>query len=719
MTRSERPSTLVILLALAGAACAVGPNYKRPVVPIPDRFYGEDRAAIADARSLADAPWWEVFDDPILKALIDEALRNGFDARIAAARVQEARAQYGIARSQLFPAVDYLGGWNRQRPDQIVNPSGSAQTRWTVDVGLSWELDLWGRVRRLDEAARAAYLATEEGRRGVMLSLSSDVAIAYLDLRVLDQQLGVARNTATAFEETLDLFRRRFEGGAASGLETARATALLAGVAAQVPEIERAIVARENRINFLLGRNPQPIPRDGPPMGVPPAVPPGLPSTLLERRPDIRQAEALVIAANAAVGVAKADFFPRLTLTGFFGLVSPELGNLFDSQSKTWGIGPSVLGPIFRGGRVKRNYEAAQARWEQARVSYEATTANAFGEVSRALVDRAKLIETERQRALQVAAYQEAVRLAQIRYSSGLSAYFEVLEAQQQLFPAELALAQARHDQLVAIVTLYRALGGGWQAAESSGRSEAIPVDPQLLQLGFERLPRYSESRRRPVGAGHASERLAQRALDDLFLARGEIRRERHASARDLGPRRAEPARVDGERLALTQDDGPLDHVLQLSNVPGPAILFEERQGLVADPADPLAFLLGIPFDQVLDEERDVTGALTQRRHVHREHVESVEQVLPKAALGDRRVQVPVGRGDDAHVDGDGTVPSHPFEFAFLQHAQQRQLHLRRKVSDLVEEESSTVGRFEAADAPLHRAREGALFVAEELRRDQ
>jgi len=202
--------------------------------------------------------------------------------------------------------------------------------------------------------------------------------------------------------------------------------------------------------------------------------------------------------------VAKADFFPRLALTGFFGLVSPELGNLFDSQSKTWGIGPSLLGPIFRGGRVKRNYEAAQARWEQARVSYEATTANAFGEVSRALVDRAKLIETERQRALQVAAYQEAVRLAQIRYSSGLSAYFEVLEAQQQLFPAELALAQARHDQLVAIVNLYRALGGGWQAGESSGRSEAIPVDSQLLQLGFERLPRYSESRRRPVGAGHA-----------------------------------------------------------------------------------------------------------------------------------------------------------------------------------------------------------------------
>ncbi len=477
MARSGRLSGVAIVLALATAACAVGPNYKRPVVPIPDRFYGEERVAIADARSLADAAWWEVFDDPVLKALVDEALRNGFDARLAAARVQEARAQYGIVGSQLFPAVDYQGGWNRQRPDRILNPSGSAQTRWTVEVGFSWELDLWGRVRRLDEAARAAYLATEEGRRGVMLSLVSDVAIAYLDVRVLDQQLSIARKTATAFEETLELFRRRFEGGAASGLETARAAASLAGVAAQIPEIERAIVTRENRINFLLGRNPQPIPRDGPPMSLPPDVPPGLPSTLLERRPDVRQAEELMIAANAGVGVAKTDFFPRLTLTGFFGLVSPELGSLFDAQSKTWGIGPSVLGPIFRGGRVKRSYEVAQARWEQARVSYEATTANAFGEVSGALVDRAKLMETERQRAQQVAAYQEAVRLAQIRYGSGLSAYFEVLEAQQQLFPAEIALAQARRDQQVAVVNLYRALGGGWQAEERASRA---PGDPRL-----------------------------------------------------------------------------------------------------------------------------------------------------------------------------------------------------------------------------------------------
>jgi outer membrane protein, multidrug efflux system len=298
----------------------------------------------------------------------------------------------------------------------------------------------------------------------VMLSLVSDVAVAYLDLRELDQDLSIANSTTAAFQGTYDLFRRRLEGGAASALETERAAASLAHVAAEIPEIERAIVARENQINFLLGRNPQPIPREGPLISVPPDVPPGLPSTLLARRPDIRQAEQLLIAANAGVGVAKADFFPRLSLTGFFGLVSPELRSVFDSQSRAWSVGPTLLGPLFQGGRIKRGYEAARARWEAARVSYEATIANAFGEVSRALVDRAKLVETERQRAREVAAYQEAVRLANVRYESGLSAYFEVLEAQQQLFPAEIALAQTRRDQLVAVVDLYRALGGGWQA---------------------------------------------------------------------------------------------------------------------------------------------------------------------------------------------------------------------------------------------------------------
>jgi multidrug efflux system outer membrane protein len=473
MRRSARRPAAMVLLGLTLSGCAVGPNYKRPPVSVPEQFYADERAAeeAAEARSLADAPWWDVFDDPILKGLVEEAIHNGFDARLAAARVQEARARFGIARSQYFPGVEYQAGWQRARADQTLNPSGMTQTLWTVNAGFSWELDLWGRIRRLNEAALAEYLATEEARRGVLLSLVSDVAIAYLDLRELDRELEIARSTTAAFQDTYDLFNRRLEGGAASSLETARAEASLALVASQIPEIERAIVAQEIHLDFLLGRNPQPVPREGPITPLPPEVPAGLPSTLLERRPDIRQAEQVLIAANAGVGVAKADFFPRLSLTGFFGNASTELDDLF-SQGKTWSLGAGLLGPIFQGGRIRRGYEVAQARWEQARIGYEATTTNAFGEVSRALADRTKLVETERQRERTVAAYQEAVRLANLRYVSGLSAYFEVLEAQQQLFPAEIGLSQTRRDQLVAVVNLYRALGGGWQAEERARDAE-------------------------------------------------------------------------------------------------------------------------------------------------------------------------------------------------------------------------------------------------------
>ena len=467
-----RPAPLYAALALCAVSvpcgCTVGSNYVRPTVPVPDAFYGEER--LAEARALADVPWWDVFDDPVLKDLVEEALRNGFDVREAAARVEEARARFGIARSELYPSVSYEAALERVRADQLVNPDGTAETRWIADVGFSWEVDLWGRIRRLNESALAEYFATEEGRRGVLLSLAADVAVAYLDLRELEAELEIANRTTIAFQETYDLFRRRLEGGAASALETARAEAALNEVAAQIPEIERAIVSSENRINFLLGRNPQPIPRQAAAVASPPEVPPGLPSSLLERRPDIRQAEQILVAANANVGVAKAAFFPRLSLTGLFGNVSSDLGDLF-SNGSTWSIGAGLLGPLFQGGRIKRNHEAAVAQWEQARVRYEAAVANAFGEVSSALVDRSKLVQTESLRARAVAAHLEAVRLANLRYASGLSAYFEVLEAQQQLFPAELGLARTRRDQRVALVDLYRALGGGWPAEERASKT--------------------------------------------------------------------------------------------------------------------------------------------------------------------------------------------------------------------------------------------------------
>ena len=461
MSAGRSPWMAALGAAAVAAGCAVGPNYKRPPVALPGQFYGEQAAA--EARSLSDVPWWDLFRDPVLKGLVDEALKNGFDARLAAARVEETRALYGIARSEFLPAAGYLGGWQRTRPDQFQNPSGETQTKWTANVGFAWELDVWGRIRRLNEAAKARYLATEEARRGVFLSLLSDVATAYFELRELDAELEIAQRTTTAFQDTYDLFNRRLAGGAASALETARAEASLGQVAAQIPEIERAIVDRENQINLLVGRIPRPIAREGPSAPLPPEIPPGLPSQLLERRPDVRQAEQLLVSANAEVGVATAAYFPTLSLTGLFGNVSPELGDVV-SKGKTWNFGAGLLGPLFQGGALKRNREAAKARWEEARVQYEGTVARSLAETSTALVARTKLVETERQRARTVQAYREAVRLASLRYRSGLSAYFEVLEAQQQLFPAEIGLAQTRRDQLVAVVSLYKAVGGGWRA---------------------------------------------------------------------------------------------------------------------------------------------------------------------------------------------------------------------------------------------------------------
>ncbi|HVQ31520.1 MAG TPA: efflux transporter outer membrane subunit, partial [Vicinamibacteria bacterium] len=447
------------LLGLGLFGCTVGPNYQRPPVTMPEQYYGA--AAVSEARSLADSPWWDVFQDPVLQRLVEEALQKGFDARLAAARVEEARALYGVARGDLWPGVAYQGGFDRTRIDQVTRPESPIQTKWTAKVGFQWELDLFGRIRRQNEAALARYLATEEARRGVLLALVSDVAIAYFELRELDTELLIARRTTAAFQDTFDLFDRQLKGGTVSALESSRAEASLGQVSAQIPEIERAIVAKENEINFLLGRGPQPIPRDGD-TPVPPDVPAGLPSDLLERRPDLREAEQLLVAANAGIGVAKAAYFPRLNLTGYFGNVSSELEDIF-SGGKTYSFAAGLLGPIFSAGQIKKNYEASKARYEQAAVQYDAAVAGALSEVSRTLVDRVKLVETERHRARAVGAYKEAVRLANKRYASGLSAYFEVLDAQQALYPAEISLARTHLDQLVAVANLYKALGGGWQ----------------------------------------------------------------------------------------------------------------------------------------------------------------------------------------------------------------------------------------------------------------
>jgi multidrug efflux system outer membrane protein len=468
------PMTLVL------AGCTVGPGYRRPPVAAPEQFYG--LAGQAQAASLADLPWWEVFQDPTLKALIEEALRDGYDLRIAAARVDEARARYGIAGAERYPQVGYQGQFARERFSGF-QPGAPAHVKAvdviTANVNASWELDLWGRIRRLTEAAKAQYLASEEARRGAALGLVSEVAAAYFDLRQLDADLEIARRNSAAFHDTFDLFDRQLQGGVASALETNNAEASWASVAAQVPAIESQIAAKENQLALLVGRASGPIARGAPLFDQPlrAEVPAGLPAALLLRRPDLRQAEQQLVAANAGIGVAEAAFYPTISLTGLFGGLSPELGQLL-GKGRTWSIAAGLTGPIFRGGSLRGQVRVATAQFEQARLAYEQAVNRAFGEVSTSLVALQRLGDAEGERQRAVHAYQEAARLAGLRYSSGLSRYFEVISAQENLLNAENSLAQVRHDRLVALVNLYKALGGGWPVEEQAGQAAPSPPAP-------------------------------------------------------------------------------------------------------------------------------------------------------------------------------------------------------------------------------------------------
>jgi multidrug efflux system outer membrane protein len=447
-----------ILFLLAG--CEVGPNYKRPQVEVAGNFRDQSKA---EAASFADQPWWEVFSDPVLKGLIGEALERNYDVRTAVQRVEEYRARAGIERSDYYPNINMGAGYMRGRSSDYVPGGGSTGNAINVQASFSWELDLWGRLRRLNEASLAQYLASQDTRRGVYLATAAQVAQAYFQLRELDARLDIARSNTRAFQETYDMFNRRFQGGVASALETARAQASLGDAEGVIPDLERQIGAQENLLSFLVGRNPGPISRglglDAQPL--PPTIPAGLPSVLLERRPDLREAEQQLVAANAKVGVAQANYFPTLSLTGLLGGYSHEADELF-GRGKEWSLGPVVnLAPL-QGARLQYQKAAAVAQWEQARTQYEATVAGSFREVSTLLTAYQKLAELETLQTRTVAAHQESVRQATLRYSSGLANYFEVLEAQQELFPAQNNLAQAHLSRLVTLVQLYKALGGGW-----------------------------------------------------------------------------------------------------------------------------------------------------------------------------------------------------------------------------------------------------------------
>ena len=457
---------MTVFFLLSG--CTLGPDYLRPKVLIPDNHRGV--SAMPAAESLADLPWWEVFKDPVLQELTREGLLNNYDLRTAAARVEEARAQIGVARSFLYPQVNFNGGGSAEQVSRASDPPQSIGANrnfqnWLAGFGMVWEFDVFGRIRREAEAASATYVATEMDRRGVYITLVADIAQFYFILRQLDLELEIARRTLKLNDETLQFYQKRLSGGVSNRLELDQAVANRSRTAAVIPDLERRIAIQENLINFLLARNPGTIPRGTAltDQYYPPTIPPGLPSGLLERRPDVQSAEQLLIAANANIGAAKALFFPTFSLSAAVGSASHDFSNIADKRAAIWSVSGGLLQPIFQGWRLFWNYEATIARFDQALAQYEKAAQNGFREVADALVTIEKLEQVRREHEAQVAALQDASRLSRQRYDTGLANYLEVLIADQDLFDAELELARTRSDQLNAVVQLYRALGGGWQ----------------------------------------------------------------------------------------------------------------------------------------------------------------------------------------------------------------------------------------------------------------
>jgi len=473
MRRSRRLGTLLVIVGwLAG--CAVGPDYKRPEILAPTDW----RNGPEGRDSLGDLGWWELFKDPALHELISAAVVANRDLQVAVARVLDSRAQLGVARAAQFPQVKASGSYEYTRPFSKNSPmlrGGETFTGddWQAGMDLTFELDLWGRLRRGTEAARAELLASEETRRVVLMTVVADVARTHFDLLELDHELEIARRTLQTRQASLELQRRRFEQGLSTQLDVDRAEAEVAVAAATVPDLERRIAQTENGLSVLLGRNPGPIARGTPLDGqrLPPEVPAGLPSALLERRPDIRQAEQTLVAANARIGVAKAEYFPKITLTGMLGVESVSLSDLFTGGSRVWSIGPTMTVPLFTAGRISNTVKGFEARQQQAATQYLQTIQQAFREVEDALVFHRKVREVRTERERRVGATRRALSLVTLRYERGLATQLEVLDAQRQLFSAELELASTTRDQFAAVVQLYKALGGGWQSQPPAGHS--------------------------------------------------------------------------------------------------------------------------------------------------------------------------------------------------------------------------------------------------------
>jgi len=475
-TDMRRFALFAIAVLLTG--CMVGPNYRRPVVDTPQSFRYEEK----DARDTANTDWWKRFEDPVLDALIAQALANNKTVKIAVANIEQAAGLLTQTRAPLFPQVSYSGSATRELlsqltatplPSTVPNPQSSFQ----LLAGANWEIDLWGRIRRLTEAAQANLFATEEARRGVILSLVASVAGSYIHLRTLDDQLEIANHTLATYGETVKQFELKFQYGQISAMNVEQARSQYETAAAAIPPVKSQIVQTENGMCILLGRNPGEIER-GKPLSqlVFPSIPSGLPSQLLERRPDLAQAEQNLIAANAQIGAAKALYFPAISLTGALGTASSDLSNLFKGPARMWSYAGSFTGPIFTAGAIAGQVKQAEAGQKAALLFYENAIQSAFSDVENALSSYQESVDQLQAQQQLVKALREYARLARMLYDGGYTQYLTVLYAEAQLFPAELNYAQIHGSALSSIVSIYQAMGGGW--VNQADKLTEVPAPP-------------------------------------------------------------------------------------------------------------------------------------------------------------------------------------------------------------------------------------------------
>jgi multidrug efflux system outer membrane protein len=462
-----RNCAALLIPAFLISGCTLGPNYKRPAVAVPASYRGAvpDGSAQTDIAALGDQKWWDIFQDEQLRALIRTALQQNYDLRIAASHVIEAQAQLGITHADQFPSLSGGAGITDTRTAQSKFLPAFETSTGQLNLSAAWELDFWGKFRRASEAARANLLASEWARQEVVSTLVANVAGAYFQLRALDLELEISKRTLDSRQESLRLTRILADGGSTSLLDVRQAEQLVFTASAEIPALEQQIEQQENFLSILLGQNPGDI-RRGQTLTEqrpPPEVPPGLPSSLLERRPGIRQAEAQLVAANAEIGVARAAYFPQISLSGAGGFQSSALTSLFTGPAGAWSFGASLTQPIFTGGRLRSEMRLAEARKQTAVLFYQQSIQGAFRSVSDALVAYHKTREFRAQQELLFRSAQDAARLSHMRYTGGVTGYLEVLTNETNAFSAELGLVQARLNELLAVVQLYQALGGGWQ----------------------------------------------------------------------------------------------------------------------------------------------------------------------------------------------------------------------------------------------------------------